>query len=373
MTNLFENYKRSELEIVRGDKNTVYDKDGNAYLDLTSGIGVANLGYNHPTLTQALHEQVDKIWHVPNLYESEIQEEVAAKLIGDYDYKAFFCNSGAEANEAAIKLARIASGKSKIVTFYNGFHGRTFGAMAATAQEKIQKGFGEMLTGFEYLEYNAPGFEEVIDENTAAVMLEVVQGEGGVLVADRDWLTSLAVHAKAVGALLIIDEVQTGIGRTGSLYAWEQFDIDPDIITIAKGLGNGVPVGAMLGKAAIAPALSPGTHGTTFGGNKLALSVATKVLDIVKLPTFSYQTKIKGETLTKKLEALGLTVRGLGLMIGIEMETPERLAQVFQKLREQKVLALTAGTTTLRLLPSLTITKDEIDHAVDAIKEAING
>ena len=244
----FNNYKRDNIEFVDANQNELIDKDNNVYLDFSSGIGVTNLGFNME-IYQAVYNQLNLIWHSPNLYLSSIQEEVAQKLIGQRDYLAFFCNSGTEANEAAIKLARKATGKSEIIAFKKSFHGRTYGAMSATGQKKITDQFGPVVPGFKFAIFNDfNSFKSLTSNNTAAVIIEIIQGESGVLPADSLFMKQLNEYCKQKDILIIVDEVQTGIGRTGKLYAHEHYQLSPDIITLAKGLGNGLPIGAMLGK-----------------------------------------------------------------------------------------------------------------------------
>src|SRR5690625_4457348 len=300
--------------------------NGKTYLDFGAGIGVNNLGHRHPTVQEAVQDQLDKYWHVSNLYHIPLQEDVAQALVnnsaGDY---AFFCNSGAEANEAAIKLARKATGKKKIITCKQSFHGRTMATMSATGQEKIQTGFGPLLPSFEYVSFNdIEAVKNAIDADTGAVMLEVIQGEGGVIVGDPSFLKHVEQLCKDNGLLLIIDEIQTGIGRTAKAFGYQHFDISPDVITVAKGLGNGLPVGAMIAKAKYYDVLGPGSHGTTFGGNPLAMAAAKAVLGIVFQDEFIKAVEDKAtylhEQLQLKIEQLPFVseIRGKGLMIGIE-------------------------------------------------------
>ncbi|WP_086347315.1 acetylornithine transaminase [Candidatus Enterococcus clewellii] len=378
MTQLFPNYKRKNIEFVAGDKNYLIDSDGKKYLDFTSGIGVVNLGYNHPVLNQVLKEQSEKIWHTPNLYENSLQEDLAKQLAGASDYLAYFCNSGAEANEAAIKLARKATGRSKIITFEQSFHGRTFGAMSATGQAAIHQGFYPLLPEFAYVPYNAlDKLEQELDGNTAAVMLELIQGEGGVIPAEKQWIKQVVALCEKNGSLVIVDEVQTGIGRTGAFYVSEAYDITPDVITLAKGLGNGFPVGAMLGKAKYADAFQAGSHGSTFGGNKLAMAVAGEVVSLIRQPEFLADTKKKGlfamETLEKCLSGnpIVTNVRGMGLMIGIELSDRQLLELAIDKLQQKNVLVLKAGSTVLRLLPPLTITENELTEGIEKIDQVL--
>ncbi len=368
MTHLFDNYKRLDIEFVATEGNHLIDSSGKKYLDFSTGIGVTNLGF-HPQVQEAVAEQLTKIWHSPNLYKSSQQEAVAAKLAKDYGYLAFFCNSGAEANEAAIKLARKATGKQNIISFKQSFHGRTFGSMAATGQDKIKTGFGDGVPHFAYADYNdLDSVSALVTQNTAAVMLELVQGESGVLPADKIFVSDLAAFCQESGLLLIVDEVQTGIGRTGTQYAFEQYDIVPDIITLAKGLGNGIPVGAMLGKKELGHAFSPGSHGSTFGGNRLAMAAADSVLSILQEPGFLDQVQdkaayLQGQLKSALIDKASVTqIRGLGLMIGIQ--TTADLASIVTKAREKGLIVLTAGVDVVRLLPPLTLTKEEIDRGV---------
>lgn len=375
MTKLFQNYKRESIEFIKAAGNYLVDKEGNFYLDFSSGIGVTNLGF-HKQVKQVVSEQLEAIWHSPNLYQNSLQEQVADLLIGDEDYLAFFCNSGAESNEAAIKLARKFSGKSDIITFKQSFHGRTFGAMSATGQEKIQLGFGPLVEGFHYAIYNdLESVKQLVTENTAAVMLELVQGEGGVIPADKDFVAELAHYCKEQGLLLIVDEVQTGIGRTGTLFAYQQYGISPDIITLAKGLANGLPVGAMLGKSALGTAFTYGSHGTTFGGNKLVLSSSKAVLEILT-EDFLAQVRVKASYLQGQLaKQLGnlptvVAIRGLGMMIGIQVTSD--LGTIVTQARKNGLIVLTAGSDVIRLLPPLTITEEEIEKAVSILAECLS-
>lgn len=375
MSKLFQNYKRDAIEFVKAKGNTLYDQEGKSYLDFSSGIGVTNLGF-HPLVKKAVAEQLEAIWHTPNLYHNQLQEEVASRLIGDKDYLAFFCNSGAESNEAAIKLARKATNKSHIITFKRSFHGRTYGAMSATGQEKIQVGFAPLVSGFSYATYNdLSSVKALVTEETAAVMLELVQGEGGVIPADAQFVKDLADFCQRASILLIVDEVQTGIGRTGSLYAFEQYGISPDIVTLAKGLANGLPVGAMLGKTALSSAFSYGSHGTTFGGNKVVLASSQKVLDILT-PDFLDEVRQKAAYLKTQLEERLSScdsvsaIRGMGMMLGIE--TTKDLSQVLDEAKKKGLILLTAGSDVIRLLPPLTISRAEIDSALEVLEDVLS-
>ena len=373
MTKLFSNYKRAEIDFASAQGNYLTDTDGKTYLDFSSGIGVTNLGY-HSSVNQALTEQVGKILHQPNLYHNQLQEDVAGLLIGDKDYLAFFCNSGAEANEAAIKIARKASGKQEIITFQNSFHGRTFGSMSATGQDKIKQGFGEGVPHFSYAIFNdIDSVKTLASDETAAIMLELVQGESGVQPADKDFVKALADFCKETGIYLIVDEVQTGLGRTGKLYAYEHYDIEPDIFTLAKGLANGVPVGAMLAKSSLGEAFSYGSHGSTFGGNKLAMAAAKATLEVMLIPGFLDTALENGNQLQAKLQAAlsdketVTTVRGLGYMIGIE--TTGNLGELVQSARDKGLIVLAAGTNVIRLLPPITLSDAEIEKGVALLSE----
>ena len=373
MTKLFSNYKRAAVDFASAQGNYLTDTTGKTYLDFSSGIGVTNLGY-HPHVNQALTDQVGKILHQPNLYYNQLQEDVAGLLIGDKDYLAFFCNSGAEANEAAIKIARKASGKQEIITFQNSFHGRTFGSMSATGQDKIKQGFGEGVPHFSYAIFNdIDSVKALASDETAAIMLELVQGESGVQPADKAFVKALADFCKEAGIYLIVDEVQTGLGRTGKLYAYEHYDIEPDIFTLAKGLANGVPVGAMLAKSSLGEAFSYGSHGSTFGGNKLAMAAAKATLEVMLVPGFLDTAFENGNKLQAKLQAAlsdketVTTVRGLGYMIGIE--TTGNLGELVQLARDKGLIVLTAGTNVIRLLPPITLSDAEIEKGVAILSE----
>ena len=376
MTYLFENYKRAPIEFVKAEGSYLIDSEGKAYLDFSSGIGVTNLGF-HPQVQQALIQQAGRIWHSPNLYLSSLQEQVAQELAGSYDYLAFFCNSGAEANEAAIKLVRKATGKQGIITFQQSFHGRTFGAMAATGQDKIKKGFGDGVPHFSYAVYNdLASVEDLVNQDTAAVMLELVQGESGVRPAEAAFVKDLADFCQQEGILLIVDEVQTGMGRTGRLYSFEHYGIIPDIVTLAKGLANGLPAGALLGKSSLAPAFGPGSHGSTFGGNKLAMAAALETLHIMKEAGFLEEVRSNSAILMEQLQLAFQdhpkisAVRGLGMMIGIE--TSASLSKIVEAARQKGLIILTAGENVIRLLPPLTVSREEIQQGIAILKEVFS-
>jgi acetylornithine/N-succinyldiaminopimelate aminotransferase len=367
VTHLFPTYNRLPIELSKGNGTIVSDTQGKTYLDFTSGIGVCNLGHVNNEVHRAVSAQLAQIWHTSNLFLNEKQERVAALLAKDHLTYTFFCNSGAEANEAAIKLARKHTGRNQIVTFQKSFHGRTYGAMAATGQDKVKRGFGEMLPGFSYAPFN--DFEALfalVTEDVACVMLEIIQGEGGVHPANEEFLKQVESLCHQKGALLIIDEVQTGMGRTGSMYAYEAYGIKPDIITLAKGLGNGLPIGAVVGDEKLFSSFSNGTHGSTFGGNQVALSASEVVVKQISDAAFLADVRKKATSFRQKLDTL-LTypvvkdVRGRGFLLGIELQTDA--AEILEKARENGLLLLTAGEKVVRIMPPLTVSEDELDRA----------
>ena len=378
-------YARFPLTIVKGKGSYVWDDEGDEYLDFTSGIAVCNLGHVPDSVQAAVKGQLNALWHVSNLYHIPIQEKLAEILTENSVLDAaFFCNSGAEANEAAIKLAKKYAKdqgneeRTEIVTFKQSFHGRTGTTMAATAQEKIHQGFTPLTPGFRYLPFNDfSALEEIHNGKTTAVLLELVQGEGGVNVADPDWIKALEKVCKEHDILLMFDEVQTGIGRTGSLFAYEQFDVEPDVITLAKGLGSGFPIGAMLAKKEVAASFTPGTHGSTFGGNPLAATAGhATVKTILDENILEHVKEISGYFL-ERLEGLKekfpliQAIKGKGLLIGLEMEGGA--VDYINALRNKRVLVLSAGEKVLRILPPLTVNKAEVDQFIKAFTEVLQG
>lgn len=375
MSALFDIYQRFPFEIVRGDGVYLFDEQGRRYLDFTSGIGVCNLGYNNPALNQAVAEQLTRVWHTSNLYRSSLQEQMAQQLTQGADRLVFFCNSGTEANEAAIKLARKATGKNKLMAFHHSFHGRTLGALSATGNPQIKTRFGALLE-VDFIHYNEMAELSAITSDYAAVLVETVQGEGGVTAADGDWLRALAAQCQAQGVLLIVDEVQTGMGRTGTLFAHQQYGIEPDIITLAKGLANGLPCGAMLGKKALGTAFQYGSHGSTFGGNPLAMAAAQQVLAQMT-PDFLATVQTNGQWLMEKIQqeltALSAVKRvsGLGFMLGIQLDEAVPVGEVIRALHQQGLLALSARGNTLRLLPPLILNREELTQGVAIIGDVL--
>lgn len=373
------------IRLVKGQGNKVWDDAGKEYLDFTSGIAVNALGHVPPTVAKRLHEQIDTLWHSTNLVHHPLQEELAKKLseLSGLD-RAFFCNSGAEANEAAIKLARRYMQKVKgeeryeIITFDQSFHGRTLATLTATGQAKFWEGFLPLPEGFTHVPYNDyHAIEQAVSNKTCAVMLELVQGEGGVHPAEVEWVKAIRKLCDQHGALLIIDEVQTGMGRTGEWFAYQQYGIKPDIISIAKALGSGFPVGAILATEEVSQGFAPGTHGTTFGGNQLAMTAGLATVETMMNEDILEKVKSLHQILFAKLQQLQaslpqkiVTVRGSGLLLGIEIQ--QSAADVVTYVREQHgILILTAGAQVIRLLPSYITTEAEIERVTQALQDAL--
>jgi acetylornithine/N-succinyldiaminopimelate aminotransferase len=374
---LFPTYARWEVPVERAKGTYIYDTSGKAYLDFTSGIAVCNLGHCPDEVKKAIQHQLEKVWHVSNLFQIPLQEQVAQLLVhhsvGD---AVFFANSGAEANEAAIKLARKYTGNHKIITFYQSFHGRTYATLSATGQKKVQEGFGPLAPTFVHLPYNnVSAIESLQGDDIAAIMVEVVQGEGGVVPGEHAFLNAIADKCRELNALLIIDEVQTGIGRTGKKFAYEHVGIEPDIITLAKGLGSGFPVGAMIGKKHLIETFHEGSHGSTFGGNPLAMAAALATIKVIFDESFLQDVTQKGDYFIRQLAdslhdvPFVREIRGVGLMIGIECSG--EVQPLITALREKGLLVLSAGPNVLRLLPPLTVSVEEIDMALDIISTTL--
>ena len=373
---VMQTYKRMPVEFVRGEGVYLYDKEGRRYLDFLSGIAVCSLGHADPDLTKALCEQANRLLHVSNLFENPWQESLAQKLVEHFwtDGEVFFCNSGTEANEGAIKLVRRYFYKQgekryRLITFYQGFHGRTFGSMSATAQEKVQKGFEPLLDGFDYAVFN--DFESVkraLRKETAGIMLEVIQGEGGINEASLEFAQRVQELCKREGLLLVVDEVQTGVGRTGKFYAYEHYGLEPDIITLAKGLGGGIPIGALLARREVARAFDLGSHGSTFGGNPMACTAGIVVVQ--KVEKLLPQVQRVGAYFKQRLEELKAgRVKGRGLMVGLELER-DCQEIVLKALREGLVINCTAQRV-LRFLPPLTVQEHHIDQAIEVLRRVL--
>lgn len=372
-------YSQAPIVIEKGEGVYLTDNTGKKYIDMVSGIAVNSLGYRHPAIVKAIQEQAETLIHISNLYWNIPQIELAEKLCKASGLgKAFFCNSGAEANESAIKLARkYGNGRSTIISMIQSFHGRTLGALKATGQTKYQNGFAPLPEGFKYTEANnIEMLDQMIDDDTCAIMLEVIQGEAGIIALDEAYLKHVESICQQKDILFIVDEVQTGMGRTGYAFAHQKFDLHPDIVTMAKAIAGGVPMGAMLAKDRVAAAFNPGDHASTFGGNPLAAHTACAVADIIFDDTFLAQVQEKGEYFAKRLaECVDgekvLEVRGRGLMLGLLLDDSVKPGDIVSAAAESGLLICTAGKQVLRFVPPLVISKDEIDEAIEILKKVL--
>jgi len=368
-------YIKQPLVIVRGQGASLFDADGVEYLDCASGHGVANLGHAHPKVAEAIYRQASTLITLfesfPNDKRADLMQKLAA-LIDGLD-RIFLCNSGTEAVEAAFKFARISTGRKNIVATMRAFHGRTYGSLSATFNKKYREGFEPLVPGFTHVPYNnIEALGKAVNEETAAVILEVVQGEGGVYPASAEYIRAARQICDERGALLIVDEIQTGFGRTGKMFAIQHFGVTPDLLTCAKSLAGGLPMGAVLIGNRVTN-LTPGIHGSTFGGNPLACAAALASLSVIGEENLLNQAELKGAYLMDKLRKIQSSqireVRGLGLMIGIEMK--QKVAPYIKALQEKKIIALNAGMTVIRLLPPLVISYEQIDHLTDVLTEAL--
>ena len=375
-------YGRIDLCFVKGDGCFLITDDNKRYLDCASGIAVNTLGHCHPRLVETLNNQAKLLWHTSNLYRIPEQERLAYRLARACKLEhVFFCNSGAEANEASVKMARRfhysknKKEKTTILCAYGAFHGRTLGMLSATSNPAYREGFGPSVSGFEHVSYgDLNELRNALNEHTAAIMIEPVQGEGGANAAPEGYLKGLREAANKFDALVIADEVQTGMGRTGTLFAFQQSDIQPDIVTLAKGLGGGIPVGAVVAKEEIGHAMGPGSHGSTFGGNPLAMSVSNCVLDILEEDGFLKNVRDISLYLEASLNKLAerfpkqiSQIKGLGLLRGIALRGDLLATDLCAALREKRILTVPAGLNTLRILPPLIINEEEIDLLTDAL------
>jgi acetylornithine/N-succinyldiaminopimelate aminotransferase len=369
---LLETYARTDVTFVEGNGSWLLDANGERYLDLVAGIAVVGLGHRHPAPLAAAHAQLDKLWHTSNLWWTEPKAELAGKLSDRFGgAQTFFCNSGAEAIEAAIKYARKSTGRTEIVALENSFHGRTAGALAATGQAAKRTAFEPLLPGVRFAQANdRASLAELVGDDTACLLLEPIQGEGGIYPLHAAFLERARELADIHGALLVFDEVQSGMGRTGTFFAWEQHDVKPDAVTLAKGLANGLPIGALLVAEEAAGAFVPGDHGSTFGGNPVACAAASAVLD-TNDDAFLDEVARKGAWLAPALERLPgvVEVRGTGLLLGVEVDRVASSAVA--ACLERRLLVGTAGERTLRLSPPLTITDNELDAALNILEEVL--
>jgi len=368
-------YAKQPLVIVRGQGASLFDADGVEYLDCSSGHGVANLGHANPKVAEAIYKQASTLITlfetVPNDKRAELMKKLTS-LIDGLD-RVFLCNSGTESVEAAFKFARISTGRKNIVAAMRAFHGRTYGSLSATYNKKYRDGFEPLVPGFSHVAYNnVEALEKAVTDDTAAVILEVVQGEGGVYPASVAYLQAARRICDEHGALFIVDEIQTGFGRTGMMFAMQHFDIVPDMLTCAKSLAGGVPMGAVLIGHNVKN-ITPGVHGSTFGGNPLACAAALAALDVIEEENLPRQALVKGAYLRDQLRRIVSPnireVRGMGLMTGIEMK--QKVAPYIRELQEKKIIALNAGMTVIRLLPPLVITYPQLDYLVKVLKEVL--
>ncbi len=378
---MFQTYARFPITLVKGQGCRVWDEDGNEYLDFVGGIAVCALGHSSPVVSRALEEQSKELVHVSNLYYTRPQTELAKLLVeNSFADRVFFCNSGAEANEAAIKLARrytnekFGPRRHIIVSMDNSFHGRTMGTLSATGQAKIRAGYDPLLEGFRFAAFNdINSLDQALDGSVCAVILEPIQGEGGVICPDPDYLKGVRTLCDERGALLIFDEVQVGTGRTGRLFAHENYDITPDIMTLAKALGNGLPIGAMLATEELAKAFGPGSHATTFGGTPLVTAVSMAVMKTLLEDGWIEHCKAVGEYFMSKLQTLGeryrsfKEVRGLGLIVGMAFDRP--CGDIVTACMERGFLINCAHDTVLRFIPPLIVTEEDIDRLINALIE----
>lgn len=374
---VMQTYGRQPLALKKGIGNVVWDVRGNSYIDCLAGIAVNNVGHAHPKVAEAICNQAKELIHTSNLYYTQQQVEFAKLLVDSSPHDlAFFCNSGAEAVEGSIKLARKFTGKGQIIVMENSFHGRTMTALAATGQKKYQKGFGPLAPGFKHVPFgDLDAIKKSISEETAAVLVEAVQGEGGVVLPPEGYLNNLKDLCQEEGILLIFDEVQTGLGRTGEMFASQTFNVIPDIAALAKGIAGGFPMGAILASKEVGSAFQPGDHAATFGGGPLACAAAKASLNVILDEKLLSKTKENGGYFKSKLENLKdefdiiKQVRGVGLMLGIEMGF--NCADMVNDMRERGVLVNCTAEKVLRFLPPLVIEKEHIDVVISALNDVL--
>ncbi|MDD5128712.1 MAG: aspartate aminotransferase family protein [Candidatus Omnitrophica bacterium] len=376
--NIMPTYNKVPLVFVKGKGSRLWDIQGKVYLDFFPGWGVGSLGHCHPKVMQGIRDQVGKLIFIPNNYYHPFQAKLAKELIyWSFPGKVFFANSGAEANEGAIKLARkfgAPAGKYEVITFENAFHGRTLATLAATGQKKYQDGFCPMPEGFKQVKFNdLAAFKQALSDKTAAVLLELVQGEGGINIADKDFILELRKICDEKKILLIVDEVQTGIGRTGKMFAYQNYGITPDVVTLAKALGGGLPIGVMIVKKEFSDLIAPGMHASTFGGGPVICKAALGVFRAIQKEKLLKNCQVMGEYLGEKLKLLKATypiikdVRGIGLMFGVELNIDAKL--IPQKCAEKGLLINCTHDRVLRLMPAINISRNEIDKAVKILGE----
>jgi acetylornithine/N-succinyldiaminopimelate aminotransferase len=382
--NIFQTYSRYPVTLVRGKGTRLWDEQGKEYLDFLSGIAVCNLGHCHPAVVRAAQAQLKKLIHVSNFFYTEPQAELA-RLLTQHSFadRVFFCNSGAEANESALKLARkfsLHKGKQnryEVITMHYSFHGRTFATLSATAQKKFHAGFEPLLPGFRYVPFNdVSALKNAVNKNTCAVLLEPIQGEGGVNCPDDDYLKEVRAVCDEHGLLLIFDEVQVGMGRTGKLFAYQHYGVEPDIMTLAKALAGGLPAGAMLAKKHVAESFSPGSHASTFGGNPVCMAAGVAVMEILLLGTVLENCRSMGayfmrglESLKRRYPSIIKTVRGKGLIIGMELNIEGK--EIVSSCLKQGIIINCTLDRILRFLPPLIVKRQEIDRCIKLLESTL--
>lgn len=373
-------YGEREIAFVKGEGVYLWDVERRRYLDFLSGIGVNVLGYSHPRLIRALKEQAEKLLHISNLYLIPSQIELARRISHfTFPGKTFFCNSGAEAVEASLKFARKwGKGRFEVISMKNSFHGRTYGALTLTGQEKFHKGFHPLLPGIRYAILNDfSSLQREFNENTCAVVIEPIQGEGGIYPCKKEFLRKVREFTREKNLLLILDEVQCGMGRTGYLFAYQEYGIEPDVLVMAKGLGGGLPIGAMHVKEEFSSTLKPGEHASTFGGNPLSTRVACEVMDILTEAGFLEKVRERAEKFWKELKKLKekfpviKEIRGKGFMVGVEVEGNAR--KIRREAEKRGLLIGTSGERVLRFLPPLIIKEKEIEEGMEILEEVLKG
>ena len=379
-TYVMKTYTRYPVVIVKGAGSKVWDSDGKEYLDFFPGYAVSGLGHCHPAIVAAMKEQLDKVIHVPNTFYNELQGKLAETISRhSFPGKCFFSNSGAEANEGALKLARkygADKGKYKVVSLKQSFHGRTMATVAATGQEKYQKGFDPLVPGFSYAQINDfDSVKELVDDETCAVMIELIQGEGGINVANESFVKNIRDLCSEQDMVMIVDEVQTGMGRTGTYFGFQQYGIVPDVITLAKTLGGGMVIGAMIARGPFGDVLVPGTHASTFGGSPLACSAALAVFDVFEKEDILGNVIEKGAYLREKMTELQekysviKEIRGLGLMLGMELSVP--CSDVVKAMLDEGVIMNCTAGNVLRFMPAMTVTTEEIDQTIATVEKVL--
>ncbi|UAL07202.1 MAG: acetylornithine transaminase [Candidatus Methanogranum gryphiswaldense] len=377
---LFQNYGRIDISFTHGEGVYLYDTTGKKYLDLVAGIAVNAIGYSHPEWVARVQDQVGKLIHVSNLYNVEEQvilaEKIASITPGNLN-RSLFVNSGAEANEGALKVAVRYTGRSKVASALNGFHGRTAASLGATGQTKYQKSFEPLIShAYHYYEYDdEESLKSIVDKDTAAVMIEPIQGEGGVVVAKPAFYKAVRDVCNDTGAIMIVDEVQTGMGRTGKWFGTQNYNVIPDIITMAKGLGGGVPIGAVVTTNELSSVMTPGTHGTTFGGNPLVCTAGSAVIDIMKKEHILDNVNTVGDAWMKELKAINSPkikdVRGKGFLIGVEMDSPETAVGIQKYMLDNGILINVCHGKVIRLIPPLILKQEHVAMFMKMFKECL--